>query len=115
MNRPSELHEPSPARRNVLAGAALGVSAVAALFAYLPMAFLISIVLGVAGLVLALLGRRAAAAPARRGRGHDMTTAAMWVAGFALLLGVLGAVAAWNASRLPTADGGSSPADHQER
>lgn len=88
-------------RRNGVATAALVVSAAGAMFAYLPLAFGLSLALGVIGMALALAGHRASASPARQGRGHATATAAAWIAGFALLLGALNALATWNATRLP--------------
>lgn len=98
-------------RRNDVATAALVVSAAGAVFAYLPLAFGVSLVLGSAGMVLAMAGRRTSASPVCRGRGHGTATAAAWTAGFALLLGTLNALATWNASRLPGDLDLSTPVD----
>jgi hypothetical protein len=88
-------------RRNVLAGVALGVACAGLPFAFIPVAFVLSVPLGAIGLVLALLGRSAARRPALDGRGQDMATAALAAAVFVLVVGLLGAAAVWNASRLP--------------
>lgn len=90
-------------RRNGVATAALLVSAAGAVFAYLPLAFGVTLALGAVGMMLAIAGRRASASPTRRGRGHATATAAAWIAGFALLLGTLNALATWNTTRLPGA------------
>jgi ABC-type Fe3+ transport system permease subunit len=79
----------------------MAVAVVAALFAFIPLAFVLSVPLGALAIGLGLWARRRARAPLHAGRGRDTAGVAVIVAVFAVVLGLLAALAAWNATRLP--------------
>lgn len=97
----SENRSQGPPNRNPLAVAALAVSVGSVVFAYMPLAFFITVPWALVAMVLAVAARRAANHPSRRGRGREMATAAFFVGLFSLVIGLLFAIATWNATRLP--------------
>lgn len=98
---PSQRRDPdaTPKRANVAAIAALVAAILATPFAFIPLAFAITVPLAALAIGLGLVGRRVAHRPTLRGRGRDLAGIACGIGGFALLVGLLSAVAAWNATR----------------
>lgn len=90
----------TPKRVNVVAIVALAAAILATPFAFIPLAFAITVPLAALAIGLGLVGRPVAHRPALGGRGRDLAGIACGIGGFALLVGLLSAVAAWNATRL---------------
>jgi ABC-type Fe3+ transport system permease subunit len=102
MGRTSAGREPATsAPRPLLSWTAMAVAVVAALFAFIPLAFVLSVPLGVLAVGLGGWARRRARSPLHPGTGRDTAGVAIIVATFAVVLGLLSALAAWNATRLP--------------
>lgn len=95
--RPGEADESR--RTNVVAVLAIIAAILSIPFAFIPLAFAITIPLALLAIGLGLVGRRRALRPTLRGRGRDLSGIACGVGGFGLLVGLLSAVAAWNATR----------------
>lgn len=87
--------------RNPLAVAAITIATIAVVFAYMPLAFFVSLPLAMLSMGLAVMARRVARRPSHQGRGHEMAIVAFFTGLFAFVLGLLSLVATWNATRLP--------------
>lgn len=87
-----------PARSNVIAIFGLVAAILATPFAYIPLAFPITIALALLAIALGVIGRRRASR--LRGRGRTLAGIACGVGTFALAVGVLSALATWNATRI---------------